>query len=123
MTQVTAADLKDNQATIDNIRLWRRSVILENYQSLQRIRSYYEFRDVDVDRYTLDGERRVVMMSGREVSQAGIQADAQTWQNEHLVYTHGYGAVSALVNQATARRRAQPDARRHPGPAAIPAPS
>ena len=101
VTQVTAADLKDNQATIDNIRLWRRSVILENYQSLQRIRSYYEFRDVDVDRYTLDGERRVVMMSGREVSQAGIQADAQTWQNEHLVYTHGYGAVSALVNQAT----------------------
>ena len=101
VTQVTADDLKDNQATIDNIRLWRRSVILENYQSLQRIRSYYEFRDVDVDRYTLDGERRVVMMSGREVSQAGIQADAQTWQNEHLVYTHGYGAVSALVNQAT----------------------
>ncbi len=100
--QVTASDIKDNKATIDNIRLWRRSVILENYQSLQRIRSYYEFRDVDVDRYTLDGERRVVMMSGREVSQAGIQVDAQTWQNEHLVYTHGYGAVSALVNQATA---------------------
>ena len=74
----------------------------ENFQSLQRIRSYYEFRDVDVDRYTLDGERRVLMMSGREVSQAGIQVDAQTWQNEHLVYTHGYGAVSALVNQATA---------------------
>ena len=102
MPQVTASDIKDNEATIDNIRLWRRSVILENYQSLQRIRSYYEFRDVDVDRYTLDGERRVVMMSGREVSQAGIQVDAQTWQNEHLVYTHGYGAVSALVNQATA---------------------
>ena len=45
------------------------------------------------------------MVSGREVSQAGIQADAQTWQNEHLVYTHGYGAVSALVNKRPPRAR------------------
>ena len=52
------------------------------------------------------------MMSGREVSQAGIQVDAQTWQNEHLVYTHGYGAVSALVNQATAEGAPEPDAGR-----------
>ena len=62
---------------------------------------YYEFRDVDVDRYTLDGERTVLMVSGREVSQDGIQSDAKTWQNEHLVFTHGYGAVSSLVNTAT----------------------
>jgi uncharacterized membrane protein (UPF0182 family) len=100
--QVTAADVRANDATISNIRLWRPSVLLENFQSLQRIRSYYEFRDVDVDRYLLDGERRVLMASGREVSQAGIQVDAKTWQNEHLVYTHGYGAVAARVNTATA---------------------
>ena len=99
--QVTAKDLRDNETTIRNIRLWRPSVLGENFQSLQRIRSYYEFRDVDVDRYTLDGERTVLMVSAREVSQGGIQADAKTWQNEHLVYTHGYGAVSSLVNTAT----------------------
>ena len=72
----------------------------ENFLSLQRIRSYYEFHDVDVDRYELDGERRVLMVSGREVSQIGIPAEARTWQNEHLVYTHGFGAVAAKVNGA-----------------------
>ena len=99
--QVTSRDLRENETTIGNIRLWRPSVLGENFQSLQRIRSYYEFRDVDVDRYTLDGERTVLMVSGREVSQDGIQSDAKTWQNEHLVFTHGYGAVSSLVNTAT----------------------
>ena len=98
---VTAKDIDENLPTIDNIRLWRPAIIGENFLQLQRIRSYYEFRDVDVDRYTLEDKRTVLMVSGREVSQAGIQADARTWQNEHLVYTHGYGAVSAFVNQAT----------------------
>jgi uncharacterized membrane protein (UPF0182 family) len=99
--QVTATDLRENETTIRNIRLWRPSILAENFQSLQRIRQYYEFRDVDVDRYTLEGERTVLMVAGREVSQAGIQAEARTWQNEHLVYTHGYGAVSSRVNTAT----------------------
>jgi uncharacterized membrane protein (UPF0182 family) len=96
--QVTTADLRANEATISNVRLWRPSVLRENFQSLQRIRSYYEFRDVDVDRYDLDGERRVLMVSGREVSQEGIQPEGRTWQNEHLVYTHGFGAVASQVN-------------------------
>ena len=91
--QVTATDLQDNETTIATSACGDGRCSWRTIQSLQRIRSYYEFRDVDVDRYTLDGERRVLMMSGREVSQAGIQVDAQTWQNEHLVYTHGYGAV------------------------------
>jgi uncharacterized protein len=99
--EVTAKDLRENETTVSNIRLWRPSVLGQNFQSLQRIRQYYEFRDVDVDRYTLDGERTVLMVSAREVSQDGIQADAKTWQNEHLVYTHGYGAVSSLVNTST----------------------
>ena len=95
---VAASDLEPNRTTIENIRLWRPEVLEQNFQSLQRFRSYYEFRDVDVDRYELDGEQRVLMLAGREVSQAGI--DGQTWQNEHLVYTHGYGAVAAKVNTA-----------------------
>ena len=100
--QVTAADLRANQATKDNIRLWRPTILGQNFQSLQRFRSFYEFRDVDVDRYLIDGEPNVLMVSGREVAQAGIQADARTWQNEHLVYTHGFGAVAARVNTANA---------------------
>ncbi len=88
---------------MSNIRLWRPSVLKENFQTVQRIRQYYEFEDVDVDRYDMsDGQRRVLMVSGREVSQEGISADAQTWQNRHLVYTHGFGAVAAQVNSITA---------------------
>ena len=98
---VTAADIQANQATIDNIRLWRPSVLKENFESVQRIRQYYDFHDVDVDRYEIDGERRVLMVSGREVTQGGISEQARTWQNEHLVYTHGFGAVGAQVNSIT----------------------
>jgi uncharacterized protein len=87
-----------NAATVANIRLWRPQVLQENFQSTQRIRSYYDFADVDVDRYTIGEDRRVLMVSGREVSQEGIPSRGQTWQNRHLVYTHGYGAVAAQVN-------------------------
>ena len=97
---VTSEDLAANEATKENIRLWRPSILEENFRALQRFRQYYEFRDVDVDRYELDGERQVLMVSGREVSQEGIQAEARTWQNEHLVYTHGFGAVAARVETA-----------------------
>ena len=98
---MTAADVRANEATISNIRLWRPSVLKENFESVQRIRQYYDFNDVDVDRYEINGERRVLMVSGREVTQDGISEQARTWQNEHLVYTHGFGAVAAQVNSIT----------------------
>jgi uncharacterized membrane protein (UPF0182 family) len=98
---VTAADVEANEATISNIRLWRPTALKENFESVQRIRQYYDFHDVDVDRYEVDGERRVLMVSGREVTQSGISETARTWQNEHLVYTHGYGSVAAQVNSIT----------------------
>lgn len=98
---VTADDIQGNQATISNIRLWRPDVLRDNFTSLQRFRSYYEFNDVDVDRYELEGQRRVLMFSAREVSQSGIPEGGQTWQNVHLVYTHGFGAITSQVNTAT----------------------
>jgi len=98
---VTTGDIDANELTIENIRLWRPSILIENYKTLQRIRAYYEFLDVDVDRYMIDGERRVVMFSPREVSQNGIPGGGGTWQNRHLVYTHGFGAVASQVNTAT----------------------
>ena len=100
--EVTAQQIKQNTATISNIRLWRPDVLKQNFESLERIRQYYEFRDVDVDRYVLNGERRVVMLSAREVAQNGIPGGGKTWQNQHLYYTHGFGAVAAPVNAATA---------------------
>lgn len=98
---VTADDLESNETTIANIRLWRPDILKDNYTSLQRFRAYYSFNDIDVDRYEIEGERRVVMISAREVSQAEIPTGGRTWQNEHLVYTHGFGVVASQVNSAT----------------------
>jgi len=100
-SSVTAADLKANDPTITNIRLWRPSILLSDFQSLQRFRQYYEFRDVDVDRYPVNGQTRMLMVAGREITPAGIPSGGGTWQNQHLVYTHGYGAAAAQVNTAT----------------------
>lgn len=99
--RVSQEAIEDNEVTVDNIRLWRPEVLRESFASTQRIRSYFEFPDVDVDRYVVDGERRVLMVSGREVSQEGIPERGRTWLNQHLVYTHGYGAVAAQVNGVT----------------------
>lgn len=100
--EVTPQDVRGNENTIGNIRLWRPDVLKESFQSLQRIRQFFEFEDIDVDRYVLNGEKRVVMISAREISQKGIPGTGGTWQNTHLVYTHGLGAVAAQVNTATA---------------------
>jgi uncharacterized membrane protein (UPF0182 family) len=106
--EVTPADVKDNDATISNIRLWQPAVLKRAFDSLQRIRGFYEFSDVDVDRYTLSGDqRRVLMVAGREVLQDQITGGGGTWQNRHLVYTHGFGAVAAEANTATPE--GQPD--------------
>jgi uncharacterized membrane protein (UPF0182 family) len=99
---VTGGVVKDNAATVANIRVWRPDILLQDFQALQRIKQYYEFSDVDVDRYDLNGERRVVMLSAREIAQDGIPGGGGSWQNRHLVYTHGIGGVVSQVNTANA---------------------
>ena len=96
---LTAAVLRKNDTTIKNIRLWEQRPALDSYGQLQEIRSYYKFVDVDNDRYTLDGEPRQLMLSVREISHAHLPS--RIWINEHLVYTHGYGAVVGPVNRVT----------------------
>ena len=97
--ELTAAVLQKNDATIKNIRLWEHRPALDSYGQLQEIRTYYKFVDVDNDRYRLDGESRQVMLSVRELSHAHLPS--RIWINEHLVYTHGYGAVVGPVNRVT----------------------
>ena len=100
--EVTPEQIDRNETTVSNIRLWRPVPTLEEaYGTLQRIRQYYDFRDVDVDRYDIDGERRMTMLAAREIAQDEIPSGGQTWQNTHLVYTHGFGAVASLPNSAT----------------------
>ncbi len=100
---LTAQQVRDNSTTIQNIRLWRPTELQSNFEAFQRVRDYYAFRDVDVDRYPIgtNGEQRVIMLSAREINQDGIPAAGATWQNQHLVYTHGFGAVASQVNTAT----------------------
>jgi len=102
-----AKQIAANAGTVSNIRVWRPVVLKENLQSVQRFKQYYDFNDVDVDRYTVGNEERVLMVSAREIAQQGLPAGSQTWQNVHLAYTHGYGAVAAQVNTAT--DQGQPD--------------
>jgi hypothetical protein len=94
-------DLDENQATIRNIRLWDYRPLLSTYQQLQEIRPYYSFEDVDIDRYTIDGNYRQVMLAARELDYDQVPEDAQTWVNQRLKYTHGYGLVMNPVNQVT----------------------
>ena len=86
--------VEDNEATIDNVRLWDPRLLIDTYRQLQEIRLYYEFYNVDVDRYMLDGEYRQVMVSPRELTQ---QLPEDTWDNRHIRFTHGYGSVANLV--------------------------
>ncbi len=102
---LTAADLERNNLTVRNIRVWDTRPLLESNRQLQQIRSYYEFVDADVDRYTLrndDGstERRQVIISARELNTDRLDEIAQTWVNRHLSYTHGYGFTMSPVNTA-----------------------
>ncbi len=94
---LTVAALERNRLTIKNIRLWDHRPLLVTYGKLQEIRTYYKFLDVDVDRYTVNGEYRQVMLSARELSYKDLPS--RGWINERLTYTHGYGLVASPVNR------------------------
>jgi len=87
-----------NQVTIQNIRWWDPRPLLDTYRQLQEIRLYYDFNDIDLDRYMIDGSYREVMLSAREMNQAKLPAEAQTWINQRFKFTHGNGIAMNPVN-------------------------
>ena len=98
----TEETYEDNRLLFENIRLWDYRVLEEVYKQFQEIRLYYEFHDVDIDRYTIDGQYRQVMVSAREMELENLPPRSQTFVNERFVYTHGMGitltGVSEFVN-------------------------
>ncbi len=100
-SQLTAEILQQQRGTIQNVRLWDYRPLLSTYRQLQEIRPYYLFKDVDIDRYTIDENYRQVMLSPRELSYERIPERAKTWVNQRLKYTHGYGLVMSPVNRVT----------------------
>lgn len=98
---LTAEGLMEQSETVRNIRLWDYRPLLQTYNQVQALRQQYTFNDIDIDRYTIDGERRQVMLAARELIPEQLEDQAQTWVNRKLVYTHGYGVAASPVAEIT----------------------
>ncbi len=98
-TDLTAAEVEANRDTVDNIRLWDPGVLAKTYPELQNIKTYYNFIDIDVDRYVIDGRLTQVMTAVRDLDESQIPGAG--WVNERLIYTHGLGAVLSPANDVT----------------------
>jgi len=99
--ELTLADIDSEDPTIQNIRVWDERPLLQTYKQIQSIRLYYDFINVDVDRYHIDERYRQVMLAVRELVVDNLPPQANTWVNRHLKYTHGYGLASSAVNELT----------------------
>ncbi|HEX4036685.1 MAG TPA: UPF0182 family protein [Acidobacteriaceae bacterium] len=98
---VQAADAAGNQTTLQNIRLWDWRALQDTLRQIQEIRTYYDFPDIDIDRYTLNGQLREVMLAARELNVDKLPDSSRNWINEKLIYTHGYGITMNPVNGFT----------------------
>ena len=103
--ELSVEALEKNSETIRNVRLWDPQVLRRTYQRLQEVRTFYRFTDVDIDRYGEPGARTQTLLSARELNPESLPSD--TWENRHLAFTHGYGAVMSPANAVTAD--GQPD--------------
>jgi uncharacterized membrane protein (UPF0182 family) len=100
-TTVDAADPENNQATLQNIRLWDWRALQDTLRQIQEIRTYYDFPDIDIDRYKIDGTTREVMLAARELNVDKLPESSRNWINDKLIYTHGYGITMNPVNGFT----------------------
>ncbi len=98
---ITPEIVTGNPGTFENIRLSDHRPLRDVYNQIQFFRLQYSFLDIDIDRYTIDGDYRQVMLGTRELVQSQLDPDAQTWVNERLQYTHGYGAAMSPVTEFT----------------------
>ena len=104
---------RQQPATLQNIRLWDWHALQDTLRQVQEIRTYYDFPDIDIDRYTIDGAMREVMIGTRELNVDKLPDSSRNWINEKLVYTHGYGITMNPVNGFTSGRPAHAAAEQH----------
>ena len=90
-----------HQDTLENVRLWDWRALQSTLRQIQEIRTYYDFPDIDVDRYVIDGKQQAVMLAARELGLNKLPSGSQNWVNERLIYTHGYGVTMNPVNRFT----------------------
>jgi uncharacterized membrane protein (UPF0182 family) len=104
---IEAVDIDRNRDTLENIRLWDWRALQDTLRQIQEIRTYYDFPDIDIDRYVIGGRVRQVMLAARELSIEKLPESSRNWVNEKLIYTHGYGVTMNSVNGFTPE--GQPD--------------
>jgi uncharacterized membrane protein (UPF0182 family) len=100
-SEIEALDLLHNQTTLENIRLWDWRALQDTLRQIQEIRTYYDFPDIDIDRYQVGGSVRQMMLAARELNVDKLPESSRTWINEKLIYTHGYGVTMNPVNGFT----------------------
>jgi uncharacterized membrane protein (UPF0182 family) len=98
---IDAVDADNNRATLENIRLWDWRALQDTLRQIQEIRTYYDFPDIDIDRYDIDGTTRQMMLAVRELNVNKLPESSRNWINEKLIYTHGYGVTMNPVNGFT----------------------
>jgi uncharacterized protein len=98
---LSGIDLEANRATFDNIRLWDWEALRDTLRQIQEIRTYYDFPDVDIDRYHVGGQMRQMMLAARELDVKKLPESSRNWINERLIYTHGYGVTMNTANEFT----------------------
>ena len=100
-SSIAALDLPNNRESLDNIRLWDWRALQDTLRQIQAIRTYYDFPDVDVDRYVTAGQTRQMMIAPREINDSKLPESSRNWINERLIYTHGYGVTMNSANGFT----------------------
>jgi len=98
---IDPSTLSVDEPPLDNVRIWDYRVVGPVFQQIQTFVPFYEFQDVDVDHYTIDGRPVQVLIGTRELNLNGLAENRQTWTNTHLVYTHGYGVVISPVSEVS----------------------
>jgi hypothetical protein len=98
---VEALDASANGVTLDNVRLWDWGALQDTLRQIQAIRTYYDFPDIDIDRYRVGGQERQMMVAARELNLQRLPESSRNWINEKLIYTHGYGVTMNPVNGFT----------------------
>ena len=103
LESISASASANAERLLSDAAVWTPDSVSQAFNQLQTIRPYYKLSAVDFDRYSVDGEPRQVLVAARQIDPTGLPANARTWVNTHLVYTHGYGVAISSTSQTTDR--------------------
>lgn len=103
LESITASQSAEARNLLSDATVWTPGSVTQAFTQLQTIRPYYKLSSIDFDRYKVNGELRQVLVAARQIDPSGLPANARTWVNTHLVYTHGYGLAISSTSQTTDR--------------------